>query len=200
MYTVSFQLRFMSWLISSQEEGKIFLHQMVGDWKEETQEFCGAPVRFGLRTPKCIDFATCFGLWLVLLSSINWMRTCTTLRSIHRKVKVKNYRLQLVPLLPSASTSPTSTIGAWWNSDLLFIIKFSLSRCYSHCFIYLPLEATMETSDHFHWEFLLLTIVSQSTKLLSKFVKQWEIFLSFLLCKLVPTIFGRNLTMGSSKC
>lgn len=43
-------------------------------------------------------------------------------------------------------------------------------------------------------------IVSQSTKLLSKFVKQWEIFLSFLLCKLVPTIFGRNLTMGSSKC
>ena len=127
--------------------------------KRKAQEFCGAPVRFGLRTPKCIDFATCFGLWLVLLSSINWMRTCTTLRSIHRKVKVKNYRLQLVPLLPSASTSPTSTIGAWWNSDLLFIIKFSLSRCYSHCFIYLPLEATMETSDHFHWEFLLLTIV-----------------------------------------
>ena len=40
-------------------------------------------------------------------------------------------------------------------------------------------------------------IVSQSTKLLSKFVKQWEIFLSFLLCKLVPTIFGRNLTMGT---
>ena len=30
--------------------------------KRKTQEFCGVPARFGLGTPKCIDFATCFRL------------------------------------------------------------------------------------------------------------------------------------------
>ena len=60
MYTVSFQLRFMSWLISSQEEGKIFLHQMVGDWKEETQEFCLFVLFFLAVSP---SYTVCFPVW-----------------------------------------------------------------------------------------------------------------------------------------
>ena len=90
-----------SWLFSSQEEGKVFLHQMVGDWKE-TQEFCGVPARFGLGTPKCIGFATCFGLWLVPLSSINWMKTCKSQRSKHRKVKVKTIGFNSSPFQQSS--------------------------------------------------------------------------------------------------
>ena len=67
----------------------------------------------------------------------------------------------------SASTRPPITLCQhfsdlhnWSLVEFRFAVhnKISLSRCYSHCFIYLPLEATMETSDHFHWEFLLLTI------------------------------------------
>ena len=41
------------------------------DSRVKTQEFCGVPARFGLGTPKCIGYATCFGLRLVPLSSIN---------------------------------------------------------------------------------------------------------------------------------
>ena len=141
MYTVSFQLRFMSWLISSQEEGKIFLHQMVGDWKEETQEFCGAPVRFGLRTPKCILRHVSDSSSFRYQASTDWKHA--NLKT--QKSKSENYWLQLVPLpailrrppLSPTATQPwsspysvwrplvvtTLTIGAWWNSDLLFIIK-----------------------------------------------------------------------------
>ena len=113
--------------------------------KRKTQEFCGVPARFGLGTPKCIDFATCFGLSRSVFKHQLNEKHANLTKSKHRKVKVENYWLQLVPLaallrpppLSPTATQPwsspcsdwrplvatTLTIGAWWNSDLLFMIK-----------------------------------------------------------------------------
>ena len=41
LFKASLSIHFPSWSVSSQEEGKIILHQMVGDWKEEPKSFVG---------------------------------------------------------------------------------------------------------------------------------------------------------------
>ena len=50
------RLSFPSWLlVSSQGAGKIFLHQMVGDWREKPKSFVGTLSALDRGHPKCID-------------------------------------------------------------------------------------------------------------------------------------------------
>ena len=135
-----------SWLlVSSQKAEKDLSTPDRWRLKRKTQELCGVPARLGLGTPKCIDFATCFGLSRSVFKHQLNEKHANLTKSKHRKVKVENYWLQLVPLaallrpppLSPTATQPwsspcsdwrplvatTLTIGAWWNSDLLFMIK-----------------------------------------------------------------------------
>ena len=137
---------YSSWLlVSSQKAEKDLSTPDRWRLKRKTQELCGVPARLGLGTPKCIDFATCFGLSRSVFKHQLNEKHANLTKSKHRKVKVENYWLQLVPLaallrpppLSPTATQPwsspcsdwrplvatTLTIGAWWNSDLLFMIK-----------------------------------------------------------------------------
>ena len=105
-----------SWLlVSSQKAEKDLSTPDRWRLKRKTQELCEVPARLGLRTPKCIDFATCFGLSRSVFKHQLNEKHANLTKSKHRKVKVENYWLQLVPL--------AAPLGAWWNSDLLFMIK-----------------------------------------------------------------------------
>ena len=116
--------------------------------KRKTQELCGVPARLGLGTPKCIDFATCFGLSRSVFKHQLNEKHANLTKSKHRKVKVENYWLQLVPLAALLRPPPLS----WSLVEFGFAVhdKVGLTGCYSHCLIYLPFKATLETSNYFH--------------------------------------------------
>ena len=87
-----------SWLlVSSQKAEKDLSTPDRWRLKRKTQELCGVPARLGLGTPKCIDFATCFGLSRSVFKHQLNEKHANLTKSKHRKVKVENYWLQLVP-------------------------------------------------------------------------------------------------------
>jgi hypothetical protein len=98
--------------------------------KRKTQELCGVPARLGLGTPKCIDFATCFGLSRSVFKHQLNEKHANLTKSKHRKVKVENYWLQLVPLAALLRPPPLS----WSLVEFGFAVhdKVGLTGCYSH--------------------------------------------------------------------
>ena len=124
-------LFFTSWLLVSSLKAEKDL-STPDRWrlKRKTQELCGVPARLGLGTPKCIDFATCFGLSRSVFKHQLNEKHANLTKSKHRKVKVENYWLQLVPLAALLRPPPLS----WSLVEFGFAVhdKVGLTGCYSH--------------------------------------------------------------------
>ena len=85
--------------------------------KRKTQELCGVPARLGLGTPKCIDFATCFGLSRSVFKHQLNEKHANLTKSKHRKVKVENYWLNSSTCL--IFTSPLMAANANLNLKVI---------------------------------------------------------------------------------